>query len=107
TIGVLATDHGRLEHRGVPNQGPFHLDGRDPDPAALQHAAGAAAVPVYAGLFLVVLVPGLDPLAEERFLRLLVLVPVVRHRRVALDADVADLSQRHRTAAVLPDKSER
>src|SRR2546425_5563003 len=52
---------------------------------------------------LVVLVAGLDPLTEERLLGLLVLVPVVRHRRVALDADVADLAARHGRAVVVHD----
>ena len=69
------------------------LDRRDPDAAHLQHVVAAAVVPEVAVRVLVVLVPGLDPRAEERLLRLVVLVPVVGHRRVAAHAEVADLAR--------------
>src|SRR3989454_11709434 len=45
----------------------------------------------------------LDPRAEERLFGLLVLVPVVRHRGVALDTEVADLALRHGAPLVVHD----
>src|SRR5204862_4359346 len=79
------------------------LDRRDPDPADFQHVVRAAAVPEVAILVLVVLVARLDPRAEERLFGLLVLVPVVRHRGVALDTEVADLALRHGAPLVVHD----
>src|SRR5207237_3930696 len=45
----------------------------------------------------------LDPGPGERLFRLVVLVPVVRHRGVTLDAQVADLALRHGTSVVVDD----
>src|SRR5207249_8970192 len=71
-----------LEHRGMAHQRRLDLDRRDPDPADLQHVVSAAAVPEVAVLVLIVLVPRLDPRAEQRLLGLLVLVPRSEERRV-------------------------
>src|SRR3989440_12019625 len=102
-IGVLVDDDGRLEHGRVPDQRVLDLHRRYPDAADLQHVVGAARVPEVAVGILPVLVARLDPWAVERLLRLLVLVPVVGHRRVALDAQVADLALRDRPALVVHD----
>src|SRR5206468_11148856 len=74
-----------------------------PDAANLQHVVASAAVPEVTVLVLVVLVPGLDPGPEERFLRLLVAIPIVRHRRVPLHTKTPDLSTRHRIACLIDD----
>src|SRR5262245_2714074 len=103
-IAVLTAHHRRLQHGGMAHQRRFHLDGRDPDAADLQHVIGASAVPEVAVLVLVILVARLDPCAEERLLGLVVLVPVVRHRGVAFDAQVADLAARDRPALVVDDR---
>src|SRR5205814_9612558 len=50
-----------------------------------------------------VLVAGLDPGSEERLLRLVVLVPVVGHDRIAFDPQVADLALRHGVSLVVDD----
>ena len=106
-VAVLPADHGGLQHGRVLDERALDLDRRDPDAADLQHVVGAAGVPEVAVGVLVVLVAGLDPVAEERLLGLLVLVPVVGHGRVALDAQVADLALRHRRARRRPRRSPR
>src|SRR5215510_1671914 len=103
-IAVLTADHRRLQHRRVAHQRRLDLDRRDPDTADLQHVVRAAAVPEVALGVLVVLVACLDPRAEERLLGLVVLVPVVGHRRVALDAQVADLAARDAMPLVVDDR---
>src|SRR5205823_7437613 len=102
-VGVLLADHRRFEHRGVAHERGLHLDRRDPDAPDLQHVVGATAEPEVTVLVLEVLVAGLDPGTEERLLRLLVLVPVVGHDRVALDAQVPDLAGGHRPPLVVHD----
>ena len=73
------------------DEGRFHLDGGDPDPADLEHVVAASGVPVEAVGVAAVLVSGAEPLARERSLRGLVLVPVEGHDRVAAHEQVADL----------------
>src|SRR3989454_11998107 len=97
-VGVLLADHRGLEHDRMAHERRLDLDRRDPDPADFQHVVRAAAVPEVAVLVLVVLVARLDPRAEERLFGLLVLVPVVRHRGVALDTEVADLRSEEHTS---------
>src|SRR5204863_3704972 len=79
------------------------LGRRYPHPARLDHVVGAAGVPEMARRILPVLVPGADPLAHERLLRALVLVPVAGARTVALDEQVADLARWDRAAGVVHD----
>src|SRR6266542_2398445 len=102
-VRVLVADHGGLEDRRMAHEGVLHLDRRDPDAPHLQHVVGAAAVPEVAVVVLVVLVARLDPVAKERGLGLLVLVPVIGHGRVALDLQVADLALRHGPPLVVHD----
>src|SRR5262244_477413 len=91
-VRVLVAHHRRLEHGGVADERVLHLHGRDPDAADLEHVVGAAAVPEEAVRVLVILVARLYPVTEEGGFGLFVLIPVVGHGRVALDAQVADLT---------------
>src|SRR5207247_4660989 len=97
---VLLTHHGGLEDRFVRDERILHFDGRDPDATNFQHVVASTAVPEVAVLVLVVFVTRLDPRPEERLLRLLVALPIVRHRRVPLDAKISDLPPRHGPAAL-------
>src|SRR5438874_4374251 len=102
-VGVLVAHHGRLEDGRMLDERRLDLHGRDPDAADLEHVVGTAREPEEAVGVLPVLVARLDPRAVERLLRLLVLVPVVGHRRVALDAQVADVTLLDGPALVVHD----
>src|SRR5262252_5521790 len=102
-VRVLVAHHRRLEHGGVAHERVLHLHGRDPDASHFEHVVGAAAVPEEAVRVLVILVARLYPVTEEGGFGLFVLIPVVRHGRVAFDAQVADLTLRHGRALVIHD----
>src|SRR5205823_974627 len=99
---VLLAYHGGLEDRFVCDERILHFDGRDPDAANFQHIVASTAVPEVV-LVLVVFVTRLDPRPEERVLRLLVAIPIVRHRRVPLDAKISDLPARHGPTSLIDD----
>src|SRR5439155_3513887 len=92
---VLLTHDGGLEDRFVSDERILHFDGRNPDATNFQHVVASTAVPEVAVLVLVVFVTCLDPWPEERLLRLLVAIPIIRHRRAPLDAKIPDLPARH------------
>ena len=88
----------------MPDERVLDFHRRHPDPTHLQHVVAPAAVPEIAVGVLVVLVACLDIVAEQRPPRLLLLVPVVRHDRVALDPEIADLPGRHRASVIVDDQ---
>src|SRR5947209_6560970 len=67
----------------------FHVDGRDPQAADLEHVVHPAYVAVDALLATGVAVAADKPRPEHRRLRLLVLMPVLGGTRVALDLEDA------------------
>jgi len=73
---VLRPDDRGLEHRGVTHERGLDLGGRDPLAGDLEHVVAPALVRVVAVRIEVVFVTGDVPLALERGLRFLVLVPV-------------------------------
>src|SRR5947208_461123 len=101
---VLLTHHGGLENRFVRDERILHFDGRDPDATNFQHVVASTAVPEVAVLVLVVFVTCLDPRPEERLLRLLVAIPIVRHRRVPLDAKIPHLPAWHGPTFLIDDE---
>ena len=84
-------DRARLD-RGMLQQEVFDFRWTDPDAADLQHVVRAPGEPEEAVLVLLVLIAGPDPVAGDRVLRLFVLIPVERTRRVSLDDQIAELA---------------
>src|SRR5579859_370151 len=98
---ILATHNCRFQHLLVRNQRRLHLYRRNPLPADFEHVVRAPAVPEIAVLVLVIFVAGLNPGAENRILRALVLIPVLRAGAIAGDEEVTNLALRHLLALLV------
>src|SRR5207249_162480 len=92
-----------LHHRGMLGERTFDLGRRHPHAARFDHVVAAAGVPEAAVGIAPVLVTRPHPLAHERLLRALVLVPVAGAGAVALDEQIADFALGHVTPVVIHD----
>src|SRR6185437_8109204 len=98
---VLAADNGGLTHDRVFDKSVFEFDGAYPETVDLEHIVGAPGIPEVPILILVILIPGVEPVALESILALFMLVPIAGTDGVALDEQVADFADGNRTAMLV------
>src|SRR5207245_8854312 len=102
-VGISPTDDARLLHGRVFDQSVLDLHRTDPDAAHLKHVVGTSRIPVVAVGVARELVAGPDPVAFNRVLGSLMLVPVIGADAVAPDEKVADGAVRDVIAGLIDD----